>query len=249
MSKYISVEQEQEILVVRIQRPEKKNALNFEMYAALAETLDTYMKTSTLGALVILGQKGVFSAGNDIADFMSHAPTKADSPVVDFLRAISQCEKPIVAGVSGIAVGIGTTLLLHCDLVYADQEAQFQLPFINLGLVPEAGSSLILPLIAGHQKAAELLMLGELFDVETAQSVGFINKVLPHKNLESYAIEQAHQLSQKPRNALRMTKKLLKSAQPHMQDRMLEELELFTQCLKSDEAQQAFMAFIARSKN
>lgn len=248
MTETVITQTRDNVFVMRLNRPEKKNALNSEMYAALADGLEYFSKDSDLGAIVILGHDDVFSAGNDIADFLNSPVTEENSPVIRFLKNIAACEKPVVAGVNGLAIGIGTTLLLHCDLVYAGHNAQFQLPFIHLGLVPEAASSYLLPRMAGYQKAAELLMLGEAFDADMAKSIGLANEVLPIDQVETRALERAKTLSLMPRNALMQTKALLKSNETNAEQRLKEEITLFAECLKSDEARTAFINFMARSK-
>jgi len=168
---------------------------------------------------------------------------------MQFLRSISSADKPIVAAVAGAAVGVGTTLLLHCDLVYAAQNARFQLPFVDLGLIPEAGSSLLLPRLAGHQRAAELLLLGRPFDAETAREIGLVNSVISPDELEHFARETARQLAERSPAAVRLTKRLLKQATREAVDkRMAEEAELFVGRLQSAEAREAMQSFLGRRK-
>jgi enoyl-CoA hydratase/carnithine racemase len=199
--------------------------------------------------ILICGSQGCFTSGNDLADFVAAPPTGTDSPVMQFLSAISEARKPIVASVDGVAVGIGVTMLLHCDLVYAGSSATFQMPFVNLALCPEGGSTLLLPRIMGHQRAAELLMLGEMFSAEKACSVGIVTAVIPDAELSAATRSRALQLAAQPPVALRLAKSLLKRdyAAP-LQDTIAEEVRQFMACLKSPEAVEALQAFMQRRK-
>ncbi|MGZ5662668.1 MAG: enoyl-CoA hydratase-related protein, partial [Usitatibacter sp.] len=167
------------ILDIEFNRPQKKNAFTSDMYEALAAALGEAERDDSVRVVVFHGAAGIFTAGNDIEDFAKRPPQGEDSPVFRFLEAASRAPKPLVAAVDGPAVGIGTTLLLHCDLVYAGEDARFRLPFASLGLVPEFASSYLLPLVAGYQRAAELLLLGEAFDAQKAYAAGFVTKVVP----------------------------------------------------------------------
>ena len=175
----ILVHTEAAVMTITINRVEKKNSLTAAMYGSLADALDSAAHDAAVRVVVIQGHELIFSAGNDINDFLSVPPDTSDAPVFRFLRLLSTFAKPLVAAVCGPAVGIGTTLLLHCDLVYAGDNAAFSLPFVNLGLCPEAASSLLLPQLMGHQRAAEALLLGEPFTAETALEVGLINRIVP----------------------------------------------------------------------
>src|SRR5512141_1138899 len=168
---------------IEIDRPEKKNALTAAMYQALADAIKAAEADARVRVLLIHGKTDLFTAGNDLQDFLDNPPRDDNRPVFQFLYGISQAQKPIVAAVAGAAVGIGTTMLLHCDLVYAAPNARLQLPFVNLGLVPEAGSSLLLPALAGYQRAAELLLLGEPFDAHKAKEIGLVTEVVPESEL------------------------------------------------------------------
>jgi enoyl-CoA hydratase/carnithine racemase len=199
--------------------------------------------------ILISGCRECFTSGNDLADFIAAPPTGADSPVMQFLTAISRARKPIVAAVNGIAVGVGVTMLLHCDLVYAGSGASFQMPFVNLGLCPEAGSTLLLPRIMGHQRAAELLLLGEVFSAEKACAVGIVTAVCTDGEVLATARTRALQLASQPASAVRLTKSLLKRdyAVP-LQAAIAEEGQHFMALLDSPEAAEALQAFMQRRK-
>jgi len=237
------------ILQLKFNRPERKNAITAEMYGALTQALDKANCDSEVQVVLIAGQPGIFTSGNDIKDFLENPPTGIQSPVFRFLHTLSHLEKPLVAAVDGLAVGVGTTLLLHCDLVYATPEARFQLPFVNLGLVPEAASSLLLPQIAGYQRAAEMLLLGEVFTSEQALARGWVNAIVPSHQLLEHAREVAHKLTEKPTEALRLTKRLLK--QPYLsqiEQVMQAEGAHFIRQLNSPETKEAFAAFIEKRR-
>ncbi|MGK0617932.1 enoyl-CoA hydratase [Meiothermus cerbereus] len=237
------------ILRLSFNRPERKNAITTAMYDALARALDQANSDPAVRVVLLTGQPGVFTSGNDIQDFLNNPPSDAQSPVFRFLHALSHLEKPLIAAVDGLAVGVGTTLLLHCDLVYATPEARFQLPFVNLGLVPEAASSFLLPRVAGYQRAAEMLLLGEVFTAEQALAAGMLNGILPSNQLLEHALGVAHKLTEKPAQALRLTKQLLK--QPYLsqiEQTMRAEGVHFIRQLGSPEAREAFSAFIEKRK-
>lgn len=245
----ISQELSQGILKLGLDRPERKNAITAEMYSALAAALSQAQDNPQVRVVLIHGAPGVFTAGNDIQDFLSNPPSSEASPVFRFLQAISRFTKPIVAAVDGVAVGIGTTLLLHCDLVYATPQSKFQLPFVNLGLVPEAASSLLLPQLSGYQRAAEMLLLGEVFSAQTAREAGLVNALVPADELMSQALEVASKLAKKPAQALHLTKQLMKQNRlPAIEQSMRAEAELFIQQLASPEAREAFTAFMEKRK-
>ena len=235
------------VMTIRMNRPEKKNALTVAMYEGLSAAIREAEADDAVRVMLIRGADGVFCAGNDIQDFLQWPPFDESSPVVQFLMNLIGARKPVVAAVQGPAVGIGTTMLLHCDLVYAGEGARFQLPFVNLALVPEAGSSLILPHIFGHQRAAELLMLGEPFDAEKAQAAGFITAIHPDADVEPVAAGAAAALAAKPPHALRLTKALLKrTTQPAVAEAVQVEAGHFADLLRSPEALEAFTAFMER---
>jgi enoyl-CoA hydratase/carnithine racemase len=237
------------ILRLQINRPEKKNALTAGMYADLADALEHADGDPAVRVVLIHGHPQVFTAGNDLADFMAAPPAGEDAPVLRFLRAISGAALPIVAAVDGPAVGVGTTLLLHCDLVYAGEGARFQLPFVNLALVPEAGSTLLLPATAGYRRAAELLLLGEPFSAAQAQQYGLVNEVAADGETVAAAVQAASKLAAKPPAALRLTKQLMKQpAAEAVATQIQEEARHFETQLRSPEAAEAFKAFLRPNK-
>jgi enoyl-CoA hydratase/carnithine racemase len=248
MSENILTELRDGILRIEMRRPEKKNALTGAMYAAMADALERAAREDAVRVVLIHGQPGVFTAGNDLADFLN-GPGDPDRPVFRFLRGIAAAPKPLIAAVSGNAVGVGTTMLLHCDLVYAGASARFQLPFVNLGLCPEAASSLLLPRLVGHQRAAELLFFGEPFDAARARDIGLVNAIHPDAVLMDAALERARKLATLPAASLRATKMLLKKAQAAMVTQaMQDEGVIFQQQLASPEAKEAFSAFLEKRK-
>lgn len=235
------------VLSLALDRPERKNALTNAMYADLAYVLEHAQADPAVRAILIHGVGGVFCAGNDIEDFVSAPPLNDDAPVVRFLGELACARKPIVAAVSGAAVGIGTTLLLHCDLVYAATSAWFMLPFVTLGLCPEAASSLLLAQRAGYHRAAEKLLLGERFDVQEALAMGLVNRVLPDEQLHDFALAQALKLASLPSESVLLTKSLLKSGMAaQVNNRLQEEAEHFRRLVASPAAQAAFSAFLGR---
>lgn len=245
VSDFIQVERHGAIQILRLNRPDKKNALTKDMYAALAHHLADGEDDESVGVHVLCGAGTDFSAGNDLQDFLSMEDI-VDTPAESFITQVAALTKPMVAAVKGVAVGVGSTVLLHCDLVVAAEDTRFQFPFVNLGLVPEAGSSLLLPRLAGHQRAAELLMLGEPFSASTAQAIGLVNAVVPAGQEDETAMDFAHRLSERPRNALRNTKALLKRPDETVAERMRVEALLFGEALKSPELQEAIAAFYGR---
>jgi enoyl-CoA hydratase/carnithine racemase len=245
----VQTELQDGILTVRINRPEKKNALNAAMYGALADALQRADREPAIRVTLLCGCHDCFTSGNDIADFIASPPTSQNIPVLRFLNAITVAEKPVIAAVSGSAVGIGTTLLLHCDLIYAAETAIFQLPFVNLGLCPEAGSSLLLPLLMGHQRASELLLLGEVFSAAKAEQVGIITKIVPQDELLPLAQAKARQLAAQPAASVRLTKALLKRGNSQqLMETIQVELTRFLERLTSPEAREALQAFMERRK-
>lgn len=238
------------VAVIEIARPEKKNALTAAMYAAMADALLTANADAAVRSVLFVGQPGVFTSGNDLEDFLQRPPAGDDSPVFRFMRALLDCEKPVVAAVTGAAIGIGTTMLLHCDLVYVSDEARLAMPFVGLGLVPEYASSLLVPALMGHVKAAEKLMLGEPFTGAEAVDCGIANAVLPASEVVNHARRMAERFNALPPSAVRETKKLMRggAARERINAVMAEEGALFTQRLRSPEAQEAFSAFLAKRK-
>jgi len=249
MSEQVTVEIRDGILTLGMNRPEKKNALTREMYAALAEELERSVENREVRVVLITGTADCFTSGNDLKDFLANPQTDESSPVVRFLHRISTFPKPIVAAVSGLAIGIGTTLLLHCDLIYAGEDARFQMPFVNLGLCPEGASSLLVPRLAGYHRAAELLMLGEMFSAAQAREIGLVNRVVPNGDVPAVAREAAAKLAALPPGAMAVTKSLLKKGSTEETRRVMdEELDRFGERLQSPEAKEAVTAFFERRK-
>jgi enoyl-CoA hydratase/carnithine racemase len=237
------------IQTVTFNRPAKKNAITAAMYASLADAMRNAQDDTSVRVIVIAGQPEIFTAGNDLDDFLNAPPSGNDSPVFRFLHAISTAEKPVVAAVRGAAVGIGTTLLLHCDLVYAGRGARFALPFTQLGLCPEAASSLLLPRLVGHQRAAEKLLLGEMFGADEAHAIGLVTTVLDDDAVLAHAQKQAAKLAALPASSVRTTKWLMKSDDaPAVAARMQKEGGTFRELLGSPEAREAFAAFLEKRK-
>ena len=246
--KHIQIELADGVMTIRFNRPEKKNAITADMYARLASALDEANDSDDVRSVLFLGTVGVFTAGNDIADFAKIAMSgeRDSTAVFDFLERIIMAPKPMVAGVDGLAIGVGTTMLLHCDYVVASHNAKFKTPFVDLGLVPEAGSSLLLPELAGHHRSFALLAMGEAFGPTDAQETGFVNRVVPTANLEAAALEYAKAIAAKPVEAMKLSRDLIRGDRTPILNRMREEAVLFEQRLESDEAKQAFMAFMSK---
>lgn len=244
---FVLVSRQGRALKISLNNPKRKNALTLDMYTAMAEALMEAQDDPGVRVVVLTGEGGCFTSGNDLGDFMKSPPTGEDSPVARFLSELAAFPKPVVAAVSGPAIGIGTTMLLHCDLVLADDTAKFRLPFVNLALVPEAASSLLLPGIVGHRVASELFLLGDAFDAEAARQHGIINRVCTAEALESEALALAERLAAQPPAALRETKALLKHAGTEaVEETMRREGALFRKRLASPEAMEAMQAFMAR---
>jgi enoyl-CoA hydratase/carnithine racemase len=245
----IKTETRERVLRIEIARPEKKNALTQEMYAAMADALAAADGDGAIRVVLIHGAPDCFTAGNDLKDFLERPPHSEASPTFRFLRGIAKFGKPLLAAVNGAAVGIGTTMLLHCDLVYAAPGARFQLPFVPLGLVPEAGSSFLLPYIAGYQRAAELLMLGQPFDADKAYAAGFVTAVVPEAQLLDRARAGALAVAALPPAAVRATKALMRGRfAPRVTEAMNEEGKVFRERLASPEAREAMTAFFEKRK-
>ncbi len=239
---------EDRIARVELARPEKKNALTGEMYKQLAAALAAADADPQVRAILLHGTQDCFTAGNDLHDFLKR-PAGAEPPVVDLFKVLPNLAKPIVAAVGGPAVGIGSTLLLHCDLVYAADNARFQLPFVPLGIVPEFASTYLLPLLAGYQRAAELLLLGQPFTAAKARDAGLVTEVVPAENLFSKAREAAQMLAALPPESLRLTKRLLKKRHgAAVAEAIAEETRIFSERLSSPEAKEAMSAFLEKRK-
>tara|TARA_R110000822_G_scaffold59736_34_gene149220 strand:+ start:11743 stop:12486 length:744 start_codon:yes stop_codon:yes gene_type:complete len=245
MTEHVRLELTDRILSIFLNRPDKKNALTQEMYTVLANAFNKATNDHSIKSVLITGGNN-FSAGNDLNDFLKNPTEILTSPLGDFIQALASCTKPVVAAVDGFAVGIGTTMLLHCDLVYCTDRTTFILPFVNLGLVPEFGSTLLLPNLAGNQLAAELLMLGEPFNAEKAQRAGLINGVCEPEQLLKNAKIIAEKLAAKPAKALQQTKMLLRQVIEPLNERITREANLFHERLCSDEAVTAMQAIIEK---
>ena len=231
---------------VRLNRPEKKNAILPEMYTALADGILAAEADVGVRAIIIGGEGGSFTAGNDLSDFLNRPTSDETPPVRRFMMALSRAEKPVVAAVDGLAIGIGTTLLLHCDLVVASARSRFQTPFVNLGLVPEFASSMLLPARIGPQRAAELLLLAEFMDAATAKEFGLVNRVVEPAEVDAAAMDFARRLAAKPPEALRQAKRLMRADPDQVLARMNAENEVFSRQLSSPEAREAFTAFLEK---
>jgi len=240
------------ILTLEFNRPERKNAITAAMYQTMADALSAAETDASVRAILLVGKPEIFTAGNDLEDFMKTAPAGGaieDRSVYKFMMALSGATKPVVAAVAGNAVGIGTTLLMHCDLVYAADNAKFSMPFVQLGLCPEFGSSLLLTQIAGYPRAAEKLMLGEAFGAQEALDMGLISKVLPVDELRTFAEGQAAKLVALPASSIRVTKELMKAARKApVSDAIAAENIHFGKMLSAPEAKEAFMAFFQKRK-
>jgi enoyl-CoA hydratase/carnithine racemase len=248
MSQYIELTRRDGVLAIRMNRPDKKNALTAEMYGAMADALLGADTDANIGAILFLGLPGVFSAGNDIKDFASFAMKgNLGEDVLKFLRALAICEKPLVAAVDGTAVGVGTTVLLHCDHVLVSDRAKLSTPFVNLALVPEAASSLLAPRIMGHVRAFEMLVMGRPLNGDQAVSAGIANAVIPAAEIEAAGFAAAIEIASKPREAVTISRKLIKGSSDEILARIDEEALLFAARLKSTEAQKAFMAFLNKA--
>ncbi len=246
----IEVERNGGVVRIAINRPEKKNALTADMYDALSDAVEEAERDAGVRVLLLHGKGDAFTAGNDLQDFLQK-PWKgqAKPPAVRFIHAVAHASKPIVAAVHGLVVGVGTTILLHCDLVYAAEETRFMMPFINLGIVPEAASTVLLPSLIGRQRAAELFMLGAPLAAQRAYEIGLVNAVLPAGKLLPTAAETAQALAAKPAAALRATKDLMKRPHQAEVDRALrEEVEVISERLESGETREALAAFLEKRK-
>lgn len=241
------------VATIEIARPEKKNALTVAMYQAMCEALNAAREDGAVRAVLITGQPGIFTSGNDIEDFLQRAPGQGsdamDSPVFRFMRALLDCDKPVVAAVTGAAIGIGTTMLLHCDFVYVSDEARLAMPFVGLGLVPEYASSLVVPQLMGQRRAAEKLLLGDPFTPEQAVECGIANAVLPAGEVVAHARRIAERFNALPPGAVREAKQLMRAPE---RERLLQTIrtegEIFGRRLRSPEAMEAFQAFLQKRK-
>jgi enoyl-CoA hydratase/carnithine racemase len=248
-TEHVVVENLDGILRIRLNRLDKKNALNQAMYTALAEAFDQASNDPKVRVALITGGSGCFCSGNDIQDFLSMPQATADNPVLRFMLALANCSKPVVAAVSGPAVGVGATMLLHCDLVYAGASARLHMPFVSIGISPEFAASYLLPRIMGHPRAAELVLLAEPWEAEKAREYGLVNEVLPEDQYEARAMEKARRLASLPPNALRTTKALLKRWNHEEILKVIPaEFATFMPLLGQPEALEAFNAFLQKRK-
>ena len=248
MSEHVSVERGNGVLAITLKRPERRNAITVAMYAALADAIESASKDEAIRVITLRGDGEDYTAGNDLADFMQALPRDAtDIPVWRLLRALARNTTPIVAAVHGNAVGIGTTMLFHCDLVLAEEGTRFLMPFVDLGLVPEAASSLLLPRLAGRRRAARYLLLGEPFGPDEAREFGLVSHVIPKGGLDGALEQTVATLLAKPAQALRLTQNLLRRGNA---EEIVERMELenghFSERLTSDEVRQAITAFFER---
>ena len=234
------------VLTIRMNRPEKKNALTGAMYAKFAGALESAEDDPAVRVVLIEGAPGAFCAGNDLDDFLAAGEVSESRPSHQLIQALRRTTLPLVAVVDGVAVGIGTTMLFHCDFVYASPQAKFALSFVNLGVCAEAGSSLLLPRLAGYQKAAELLLLGETFDVATAQAIGLVGTVLEQPALDGQGLATARKLAAKPRAAVRTTKALLRRPEESLEARIQQEIADFTRLLREPAAREIMGAFVEK---
>ena len=250
MTEQVIVSDDGPVRMIRMNRPEKKNALTSAMYDAMAEAIETASGSSAIRCVMIAGAPGAFSAGNDLGDFMMAATggEGLGNAVLRFLYALARAERPLVAAVQGVAVGIGTTMMLHCDYAVAASDARFSTPFVALGLVPEAASSLLAPRLMGHRRAFELLVMGKPLSGEEAKAVGLINQVAPADQVESEAMKAAQQIAALPAEGVAISRRLMKGAPDEIVRRIDEEAAAFRQRLSSPEAREAFAAFFARKK-
>lgn len=247
MSEFIQVSDENYIRTVRFNRADKKNAITQEMYTAMAEAIES-APDAGMRAIVFLGQPGVYCAGNDIMDFMSRAMSSdmTATPTVRFLKALTTSKTPLVAGVDGVAIGVGVTMLMHCDFVVVSDISSLKTPFLNLGLVPEAASSLIGPKLMGHQRAFEMLIMGEAFDGARAKEAGLANRVVSSEDVEASALEAAGKIAALAPEALRISREFVRGSETDILARIDEEVLEFAKRLKSDEAREAFTAFMEK---
>ncbi|MGK2873434.1 MAG: enoyl-CoA hydratase [Alphaproteobacteria bacterium] len=254
MTTYIEDQRESYIQTIRINRADKKNALTPEMYLAIAEALRSAQSDKKVRVTVLTGSGDSFTAGNDIGDFVttSNAPkgeksiTQGQAPFPAFLAALMAADKPVIAAVNGLAIGVGTTMLMHCDLVYASDTARFSLPFVNLGAVPEAGSSVLIPNMVGRMRAMELFLLGDQFKAPQAKQMGFVNEIFPADQLMHEVMAIAARLAAKPPSAVRETKRLVRENGVLLEKAIREEGRTFDAQLRTPESKEAMKAFAER---
>ena len=250
MTEQVIVKDEGAIRTIRMNRPDKKNALTATMYGAMAEAIESAGGSSPIRCILIMGVPGAFSAGNDLGDFMKAAMggEGLGNSVLRFLYALACCERPLVAAVQGVAVGIGTTMVLHCDYAVAASDARFSTPFVALGLVPEAASSLLAPRLMGHRRAFELLVMGKPFSGEEAKTLGLVNQVVAGSEVEAEAMKAAQAIAALPPEGVAISRRLMKGEPTEVVARIDAEAVQFKQRLGSPEARQAFEAFLSRKR-
>ncbi len=248
MTEHVVVSRADSVLEIRLNRPEKKNALTRAMYDAMADAFEQVDADPTLRVGLLTGTGDTFTSGNDISDFQSRGGSSGRSSASRFLPTISSMQKPLIAAVNGAAVGVGTTMLMHCDMIVAARSARFVMPFTSLGLVPEAASSLLFPRLLGTQRASALLLLGEPLNADTAHEWGLVNRVVDDASLMGTARELARRLAVLPPTAVRLTKRLIRHGAPDVPGRMAEELAAFSERLGSPEAKEAFAAFMEKRR-
>lgn len=250
MSENILIERSGGVLTLSMNRPDKKNALTQNMYGAMADAIAAAQQDPQVRVVLIQGSESCFTSGNDVGDFVNSPRSDTKSPVYHFLRAICNAEKPLIAAVNGPAVGVGVTMLLHCDLVFVADNAQLKMPFVSLGLCPEAGSSFLLPRLLGHLRAAELLLLGEEVSGQRATEIGLANRALPAGAAVLQAAQQAAQrIAEQPPASVRLTKQLIKQGVAQIAEQTMDtEGAHFTELLASDDAREALTAFIEKRK-
>lgn len=250
MSEHVLIERSGGVLTLSMNRPDKKNALTQKMYGAMADAIVAAQQDTQIRAVVIQGSDSCFTSGNDVGDFVNSPRSDTKSPVYHFLRAICNAEKPLIAAVNGPAVGVGVTMLLHCDLVYVAENARLKMPFVNLGLCPEAGSSFLLPRLLGHLRAAELLLLGEEVSGQRASEIGLANRALPAGAAVLQAAHQAaERITEQPPGSVKLTKQLIKQGVAQIAEQTMDtEGAHFTELLASDDAREALTAFIEKRK-
>ena len=240
----ILVTTEQGIMLISFNRPDKKNAITSLMYKMMTDALEQAAMDEDIRVVLFAGEGDCFTAGNDIKDFLEFEGKFEDTTVAKFIRKLSTFKKPMVAAVHGIAIGIGSTLLLHCDIVVAAKECTFSMPFVKLGICPEAASSLLLPNLSGYHQAAEILMLGESFNTEKAEQIGLINRAVETREVRLQGMALCQKLASLPKTALTYTKQLLKSPANTTEQRVEQEIEKLSELLSTDEAKAIFEAFL-----
>jgi enoyl-CoA hydratase/carnithine racemase len=249
MSEHVVTELRGTALHVTMRRPEKKNAMTLAMYDALTASIDRADRDEAVQVLVLAGQPGAYTAGNDLVDFMQNPPSGQESPVLLFIKALIRCKKPVVALVDGVAVGLGTTMLLHCDFVIATERARFLMPFTKLGLVPEAASSVLVPMLFGYQRAASWLLLGRSFGPEEALAAGMVMQVVKSEELASVGDALCAELAALPQTALRLSKQLVRRGlERAVKDAMTEEGVHFMERVRSPETAAVLMAFTQKKQ-